>query len=151
MKHIDHTVDLCVVGGGLAGVCAAIAAARHGSSVVLMQDRPVLGGNASGEVRMWVCGAHGDNNRETGILEEIELENFYRNTGLNYSVWDSVVYEKAYLQEGLTLLLNTTCQTAQMHGNRITSVTGWQRRPRRITRYRRNSLPIARATAFWRR
>lgn len=126
MKHIEHTVDLCVVGGGLAGVCAAISAARHGLSVVLMQDRPVLGGNASGEVRMWVCGAHGDNNRETGILEEIELENFYRNTGLNYSVWDSVVYEKAYLQEGLTLLLNTTCQTAQTHGNRITSVTGWQ-------------------------
>jgi hypothetical protein len=126
MKYTNHTVDLCVVGGGLAGTCAAIAAARHGLKVVLMQDRPVLGGNASGEVRMWVCGAHGDNNREGGILEEIELENFYRNTGLNYSVWDSVVYEKAYLQEGLTLLLNTTCQTVQMDGSRIVSVTGWQ-------------------------
>ncbi len=126
MRTIEHTVDLCVVGGGLAGVCAAVSAARHGLRVVLMQDRPVLGGNASGEIRMWICGAHGDNNREGGILEEIQLENFYRNTANNYSVWDTVVYEKAYCQEGLTLLLNTTCQTLDMDGNRIVSVKGWQ-------------------------
>ncbi|MCQ2449817.1 MAG: FAD-dependent oxidoreductase, partial [Clostridia bacterium] len=66
MKKQEHNVDLCVVGGGLAGTCAAISAARNGLKVVLMQDRPVLGGNASGELRMWVCGAHGDNNREGG-------------------------------------------------------------------------------------
>ena len=65
MRHETHQVDLCVVGGGLSGMCAAIAAARHGAKVLLMQDRPVLGGNASSEIRMWVCGAHGDNNRET--------------------------------------------------------------------------------------
>ena len=68
MKFVEHEADLCVVGGGLAGTCAAVAAARRGIRVVLMQDRPVLGGNASGEIRMWVCGAHGDNNRETGII-----------------------------------------------------------------------------------
>lgn len=61
MKSVSHTADLCVVGGGLAGMCAAIAAARHGSRVVLMHDRPVLGGNASSEIRMWICGAHGGN------------------------------------------------------------------------------------------
>lgn len=49
--------DLCIVGGGLAGTFAAISAARHGASVVLLQDRPMLGGNASSEVRMWVRGA----------------------------------------------------------------------------------------------
>jgi len=49
--------DVVVVGGGMAGVCAAIAAARNGASVVLVQDRPVLGGNASSEVLMHVCGA----------------------------------------------------------------------------------------------
>ena len=59
----------------MAGTIAAIAAARHGLKVVLMQDRPVLGGNASSEIRMWVCGARGKDNRETGILEEIILEN----------------------------------------------------------------------------
>ena len=126
MNYVEHTVDHCVVGGGLSGVCAAVAAARRGLQVVLMQDRPVLGGNASGEIRMWVCGAHGDNNRETGLLEEIELENFYRNTNLNYSMWDSVLYEKAQLQSGLTLLLNYTCQEAEMEGNCIISVRGWQ-------------------------
>ena len=56
-------VDLCVVGGGLAGMCAAIAAARGGSKVVIMQDRPMFGGNASSEIRMWVCGSDGSNNR----------------------------------------------------------------------------------------
>ncbi len=47
----DH--DLVVIGGGLAGTCAAISAARHGLKVALVQDRPVLGGNASSEVRVW--------------------------------------------------------------------------------------------------
>ncbi|MFA0756867.1 MAG: hypothetical protein YPKNTGVA_002396, partial [Candidatus Fervidibacter sp.] len=42
--------DVVVVGGGMAGVCAAIAAARNGASVVLIQDRPVLGGNSSSEI-----------------------------------------------------------------------------------------------------
>lgn len=74
LKSIYHKVDLCVVGGGLAGMCAAVAAARHGIKVALMHDRPVYGGNASSEIRMWVCGAHGKNNRETGIIEEIALE-----------------------------------------------------------------------------
>ncbi len=45
--------DLVVVGGGLAGTCAAISAARNGAKVALVQDRPVLGGNASSEVRVW--------------------------------------------------------------------------------------------------
>ena len=82
---ITHDVDLCIVGGGMAGLCAAIAAARNGAKTLLMQDRPMLGGNASSEVRMWICGAHGADNKETGILEEIMLENYYRNAGLKYS------------------------------------------------------------------
>ncbi|MEZ6069454.1 MAG: FAD-dependent oxidoreductase [Pirellulales bacterium] len=45
--------DLVVVGGGLAGTCAALAAARNGLDVALVQDRPVLGGNGSSEVRVW--------------------------------------------------------------------------------------------------
>ena len=74
LKREKLTADLCVVGGGMAGICTAIAAAREGIKVVLVHERPVLGGNASSEVRMWVCGAQGDNNRETGIIEEIMLE-----------------------------------------------------------------------------
>ena len=105
----EYKVDLCVVGGGLSGLCCAIAAARKGITVVLVQDRAVLGGNSSEEIRMWVCGAHGKDNRETGIIEEIQLENFYQNQGLKYPLWDSVLYEKAKAEPNLTLLLNCSC------------------------------------------
>ena len=126
MQHKIHKVDLCVVGGGLAGMCAAIAAARHGAKVALMQDRPVLGGNASSEVRMWICGAHGENNRETGIIEEIMLENRYRNPLRNFSIWDSILYEKVRFEPNITLLLNCSCTDATVDDDRIRSVTGWQ-------------------------
>jgi len=123
---LEHNVDFCVVGGGLAGLCAAIAAARGGAKTVLMHDRPLLGGNASSEIRMWVCGAHGKGNKETGILEEIQLENLYRNPTMNYSIWDSILYEKAMAEPNLTLLLNCSCCDADMDGSRIVSVKGWQ-------------------------
>ena len=83
LETVRHQADVCVVGGGLAGLCAALSSARHGAKTLLMQDRPVLGGNASSEIRMWICGAHGDNNRETGIVEELLLENQYLNPEKN--------------------------------------------------------------------
>jgi FAD dependent oxidoreductase len=49
--------DLVVTGGGIAGTCAALSAARLGLKVALIQDRPVLGGNNSSEVRVWLQGA----------------------------------------------------------------------------------------------
>ena len=110
----------------MSGLCCAIAAARHGIHVVLVQDRPVLGGNASSEIRMWIGGAHGKDNREGGIIEEIFLENFYQNPSLKYPLWDSVLYEKAKAEKNLTLLLNTSCLDATMDGNRIMTVKCWQ-------------------------
>jgi hypothetical protein len=121
-----HQADFCIVGGGLAGLCAALAAARRGTRVVLMQDRPVLGGNASSEVRMWVCGAHGKGNRETGLIEEIELTNIRRNPGKNWSLWDAVLYEKARFEPNITLLLNTTCFECRMDAGQVASVRGVQ-------------------------
>jgi hypothetical protein len=126
MKTITHKVDFCVVGGGLSGMAAAIAAARHGAKVALMQDRPVLGGNASSEIRMHICGAHGTDNRETGLVEEFELENRYRNPRRNYPIWDSVLYEKVRFEPNILLLLNCTCNSLEMDGDRIASVKGWQ-------------------------
>ena len=126
ISHVTIDADFCVVGGGLAGLCAAIAAARGGSRVVLMQERPVLGGNASSEIRMWVCGAKGENNRATGIIEELELENYYRNPEKNYYLWDSVLFEKAKAEKNLTLLLNCSCLAADTQNGKIRSVTGWQ-------------------------
>jgi hypothetical protein len=123
---VHHDVGFCVVGGGLAGMCAAIAAARHGATVALVHDRPVLGGNASSEIRMHICGAHGENMRETGIIEEIKLRNAYRNPQHNYSIWDSVLYEMVRFTPNITLLLNCPVSAATMDGPRIQSVTGWQ-------------------------
>jgi len=126
MRNLSHKTDLCIVGGGMSGLCCAIAAARHGISVTLLQDRPVLGGNASSEIRMWIGGCHGKDNRESGIIEEIFLENFYQNPGLKFPVWDSVLYEKAKAEENITLLLNTAVFDLSMDGNRIASVRAYQ-------------------------
>lgn len=125
-QQINHRVDFCVVGGGLSGMCAAIAAARGGSKVALIQDRPVLGGNASSEIRMWVCGARGANNRETGIIEEIELISLWRNPDKNYYIWDSILYEMVRFEKNITLLLNCSVCDTKTEGARIVSVTGWQ-------------------------
>ncbi|MBQ9783133.1 MAG: FAD-dependent oxidoreductase [Clostridia bacterium] len=128
METRHHECDLCVVGGGLAGVLCAISAARRGAKVVLVQDRPVLGGNSSSEIRMWVSGA-GSRVRhlqETGIMEEILLENMHRNPERNFSIWDSILYEKVKFEPNITLLLNCACCETEMDGNSIVSVTGFQ-------------------------
>ena len=57
MTLVDLHTDVLIAGGGLAGVCAAIAAARNGAKVVLVQDRSRLGGNSSSEVKMHIVGA----------------------------------------------------------------------------------------------
>jgi hypothetical protein len=126
LHHQDHEFDVCVVGGGMAGMCAAIAAARNGAKTAIVQDRPVFGGNASSEVRMWICGAHGANNKETGLLEEIQLENQYRNPFGNYSIWDSVLWGKIAYQPNLTAFLNCSCTDAEMDGARIVGIKVWQ-------------------------
>lgn len=130
LTTIVHECDLCVVGGGLAGMCAALAAARGGSRVVIMQDRPMFGGNASSEIRMWVCGSDGGDNRETGIIEEIQLESLRCNPYKNYAVWDGILYGKIREEANITPLLNCSCfdaKTEERGGERvITEITGWQ-------------------------
>lgn len=125
-KTIEHTCDFCVVGGGLSGTIAALSAARKGLKVVLIQDRPMLGGNSSSEIRMWVRGARGKYNRETGILAEFEEENIYRNPTLAPTLWDSVLFGKIKENENITLLLNASCLDAECNCNQIKSVTAWQ-------------------------
>ncbi|MBI5800114.1 MAG: FAD-dependent oxidoreductase [Verrucomicrobia bacterium] len=105
--------DLVVAGGGLAGTCCALAAARAGLRVILVHDRPVLGGNSSSEVRLWVLGATshmGNNNRwarEGGVVDELLLENQFRNPEGNPLIWDTILLEKVRAETRLTLLLNT--------------------------------------------
>ncbi|MGG6309290.1 FAD-dependent oxidoreductase [Paenibacillus macerans] len=133
MRNETVHSDITVVGGGLAGVCAAVAAARLGRKVALVQNRPVLGGNASSEVRVWVCGAtaHGVNRyaRETGIMGEMFVENQYRNPDGNPYLWDAVVLETVLAEPNISLYLNTDVHEVEADGEeearQIRSVTGW--------------------------
>jgi hypothetical protein len=108
---------LIVVGGGLAGTCAAIAAARRGVTVALVQERPVLGGNSSSEIRVGPVGAsqsgYNRDARETGIIEEMFLDVRARAYGLrqingsHYPFWDVILAEKAEAEPTLDVFLNT--------------------------------------------
>ncbi len=122
----ELSAGLVVVGGGLSGVSAALAAARHGAKVVLIQDRPMLGGNASSEIRMGITGAAGDNCKETGILEELQLNNYHFNPLLRYTLWDDILLSAVLHEPNITLLLNTSVQEVAMtDSRRIGSVTAW--------------------------
>lgn len=121
-------VDFAVAGGGLSGVCAALTAARHGLSVALIQDRPVLGGNASSEVRLWALGATshmGNNNRwsrEGGVIDEILVENLYRNREGNPVIFDTVLLDLVISEPRIRLLLNTTVTSLSKSDGRIESL-----------------------------
>ncbi len=120
--------DLAIIGAGLAGISAAVAAARRGVRVCLLHDRPVLGGNASSEVRMWVRGAsdHFPAYREGGILEEIALKNARLNPDMNYPMWDAVLYGLIEGEPNIELHLNTVCTGARFEGRRILALEAFQ-------------------------
>jgi hypothetical protein len=123
LQQDNLATDLVVVGGGLSGVCSAITAARQGLRVALVQDRPVLGGNSSSEVRLWVLGATshmGNNNRwarEGGVIDELLVENIWRNVEGNPVVFDSILLEMVSLEPRITLLLNTAVYEVEMSGD----------------------------------
>ncbi|KAA9040557.1 FAD-dependent oxidoreductase [Ginsengibacter hankyongi] len=132
LKKKEIESDLVVVGGGIAGVCASIAAARLGLKVVLVNDRPVLGGNASSEVRLWVLGATshmGNNNRwsrEGGIIDELLVENMYRNPEGNAVIFDTIILDKVIQENNITLLLNTSVyHVLKKEEDRIYAVEGF--------------------------
>jgi len=116
----DLEADVVIVGGGMSGVCATIAAARNGATVTLLQDRSLLGGNASSEVRMHIVGAdcHGSRKdtdaRESGILEEIRLEDAVWNPQRSASVFDYLLYEQVRREPNINLLLNTHARGVEM-------------------------------------
>ncbi|CAF3473561.1 unnamed protein product [Fusarium graminearum] len=127
VRNLD--ADLCVCGGGFAGTIAAIAAARNDVKVILIQDRPLLGGNASSEVRLWILGAtsHMFNNnryaREGGLVDEILLENLYRNPEGNPLILDTILLEKVRLEPNIQLFLNTALVGCEKESDRISSVS----------------------------
>jgi hypothetical protein len=127
-KRTDE-YDVAVIGGGAAGICAAVAAARNGSKTVLIQDRPVLGGNASSEMRVHLNGVNdikGKAERETGIIEEILLHNRFDNEQESFPVFDHVLYDFVVREPNLELMLNTQAIEAVMDGDKIKSALCWQ-------------------------
>ncbi|MBD1427716.1 FAD-dependent oxidoreductase [Sphingobacterium arenae] len=132
LKRETHHTELAIVGGGLSGVCTAITAARKGVKVVLIQDRPVLGGNASSEVRLWILGATshlGNNNRwsrEGGVIDEILVENTYSNKEGNPLLFDAILLDKVQAEPNIRLLLNTAVYEVNKKGDdTINSIKGF--------------------------
>ena len=126
IRYEEKSYDAVVVGGGMSGLCAAIAAARQGIKVALIHARPVLGGNASSEIRIHISGADQSLKQpeyaEGGLLYELMLENKSCNDGFCYSVWDMVLFEKAKAEENLEVFFNTVMYDCVTEGNRISSI-----------------------------
>lgn len=97
--------DVVVVGGGPAGLGAAVSAARHGSKVAFIQDRPVLGGNASSEIQVPPMGYIGnppDRVNVTGLAEELFPKQGWRNFADSKKIESIVRAER-----NISLFLNT--------------------------------------------
>jgi hypothetical protein len=123
---VDLDCDVLVAGGGMAGVCAAVAAARNGARVVLLQDRSRLGGNASSEVKMHIVGAdcHGGRPgwREGGLIEEFRLDDAVNNPQRSFEFWDLLLYDKVLSEPNLILLLDTVLYAAETQDGLIRRV-----------------------------
>lgn len=125
-RYCEKHYDVIVVGGGMAGVCAAMEAARNGANTALIHARPVLGGNASSEIRVHISGADHSLEKpdyaESGILYELMLENKARNDNFSYSTWDLILFEAVKKQENLTVYFNTVMYDCEAESDRITAI-----------------------------
>lgn len=123
LLKVTMKADVVVAGGGMAGVCAAISAARNGASVILVQDRSRLGGNSSSEVKMHICGANWHKNRpgwrESGLLEEFRLDDAVNNPQRCREMWDLLLYDKVIAEDKISLLLDTAIVGAEAANGRI--------------------------------
>ncbi len=115
--------DLVVIGGGYAGMGAAISAARMGCRVALVQDRPVLGGNGSSEVRVWAMGniRRGKFPRIGEIIEEF-ADNATKSPGRYEEFGDELKEKIVRGEENIDLFLNHHAHALKMDGSKIKSV-----------------------------
>ena len=121
--------ELAVIGGGPAGVCAALSAARLGVKTLLVGNRPVLGGNSSSEIRVWTRGATGAGNlfaEEMGIWGLLKMQNLYKNPDANPIFWDEILLDTVLSEKNITLYLNTEITDVELNGGHLAAVTGFQ-------------------------
>ena len=129
MKKKYLNASLIVAGGGVSGVCAALAAARLGIKTILVHNRPVLGGNSSSEIRVWTRGATGAGNlfsEEMGILGILKMRNLYTNPKFNPIFWDEVLLDCVLKEKNITLLLNTNIENLEYQEDHIHTISGVQ-------------------------
>jgi hypothetical protein len=110
--------DLVVVGGGIAGTAASMTAAEQGMKVALIHDRPVLGGNASGEIRVHTLGIYGKFER---ILKMIDTDH-YPNGSADALKEDQRRMANVEKYENIDLFLNFRAYAATAKNNKISSV-----------------------------
>jgi hypothetical protein len=119
--------DLVIVGGGMAGTCAAISAARLGVKVALLQDRPLLGGNNSSEIRVHLGGRIKiDPYPELGnIVNEIGPEKAGNaQPAPNYE--DQKKMDAVKAEKNISLFLNYHANKVIKKGNVITEIVSTQ-------------------------
>jgi hypothetical protein len=132
--------DLVVVGGGYSGLGAAISAARMGIKVALLQNRPVLGGNGSSEIRVWAQG--GTRRGLFPHLGEIveEIADFAKDSPGTYEEYGDAQKERVVRAEpNLSLFLNTHVLRAEMApgaDRQIRAVMALDTRTSRETQFR---------------
>lgn len=126
MTKVFEKYEVVVIGGGLAGLCAAVASARQGAKTCLIHNRPVLGGNSSSEIRVTPHGAAAFHAyaRETGIISELLIQERAQNheeifeNGWTNSIWDLTLYDLVQSTANLTLFLNTEFKGVEMDQER---------------------------------
>ncbi len=121
--------DLVVVGGGYAGMGAAISGARMGCRVALVQDRPVLGGNGSSEVRVWAMGniRRGKFPRIGEIIEEF-ADHATKSPGTYQEFGDELKEKIVRAEPNIDLMLNHHAHAVDMDGATIKSVRAFDTR-----------------------
>lgn len=128
--------DLVVIGGGYAGMGAALSASRMGCKVALIQNRPVLGGNGSSEVRVWAKGniRRGKFPRIGEIIEEF-CDHATKSPGTKEEFGDDIKETIVLAEKNIDLFLNHHAFKVSTKGNRITSVTAFDTRTSEHTEF----------------
>ena len=139
-QKVQIEAEVIVIGAGIAGISAALSAARQNKKTILITDRPILGGSASSEIRVGPSGAAAPPfnrfARETGIIEEIcnHLHYMAKNAGKwRWFYFDQIYFDMVLKQENLSLYLNTSVFEVNNGSNDvILSIKGLQLRSETI-------------------